>query len=69
MDERRLVPSVRDVILRAGCEAALDPLAETEVLGIDGVQRQLHVRRPVLARLVRRRRLGNVEQRLEAPWL
>src|SRR5207249_810372 len=59
--ERRLVPPVGHVVLRPGAEATLDAFPQPEVLAVDRVDGELQVRGPVLARLLGRRGLGDVE--------
>src|SRR5437870_4863507 len=60
VNERGLVAPIGNVVLCSRPEAALDPLAEGEVLGGHRVHGELHVRRPVLAGLLGGRCLGDV---------
>src|SRR5262249_52503967 len=59
MRERRLVPPVRHVLLRARPEAALDAFSQPEILAIDGVQSELEVGGPVALGLLGGGGLGN----------
>src|SRR5262249_56814676 len=61
VDQRRLVAPVGHVVLRAGAEAALDALAQPEVLGIDSVDGELEVGRPMAAGGFGHRRLPDVD--------
>src|SRR5262245_8747178 len=65
MRERRLVPPVRHVLLRARPEAALDAFSQPEILAIDGVQGELEVGGPVALGLLGGGGLGNVERQLD----
>src|SRR5262249_21212273 len=65
VDQRRLVAPVGHVVLRAGAEAALDALAQPEVLGIDSVDGELEVGRPMAAGGLGHRRLRDVERQMD----